>query len=352
MYNHNKNKKIKKTVCFFVNLKEKNPKKILKTVEFYKQDILFLKKLGYKVTLSDKPYKLSLYADLYFSWWWGHSALAVLIGFLLRKPVLTTGAFDYATCRKEIPGKAYIDRPWWQKALIKLSLRHSKANLFISKHELTQVTKKLKVTNPVLLYPSVNYKYYKPLKIKETKQSYFFAVCFISKENVLRKGLMKTIQAVKILKKRNKKILLIIAGNKGNYFNTLKSIIAKEKLEKNILFQGPISEKKKISLMQNCLAYVQPSLYEGFGLALAEAVSCGARVITSKRGSIPEVVGKHGIFVDPRSPNKIAKAMYHCLCKKQFYSRALEAHKFIKEKFSPKIKLKKLKNILKNASKK
>lgn len=55
--------------------------------------------------------------------------------------------------------------------------------------------------------------------------------------------------------------------------------------------------------------YVSPTLYEGFGIAIAESLSAGCPVITSRNGAVPEVVGRCAIFVDPVSSNSIAQAI-------------------------------------------
>ncbi|MCX6983470.1 MAG: glycosyltransferase, partial [Lentisphaerae bacterium] len=53
-----------------------------------------------------------------------------------------------------------------------------------------------------------------------------------------------------------------------------------------------------------------PSLYEGFGMPVLEAMACGTPVVTSSVGSIPEVAGDAALFVDPRQPEEIARAIF------------------------------------------
>lgn len=55
--------------------------------------------------------------------------------------------------------------------------------------------------------------------------------------------------------------------------------------------------------------FVFPSLYEGFGLPVLEAMACGVPVIASNRTSLPEVVGDAGILVNPENPDELASAM-------------------------------------------
>jgi glycosyltransferase involved in cell wall biosynthesis len=62
---------------------------------------------------------------------------------------------------------------------------------------------------------------------------------------------------------------------------------------------GVVSEDLLVSLYRCATALVYPSLYEGFGLPVLEAMACGTPVIASRAASIPEVAGDAGILVDP-----------------------------------------------------
>ena len=65
--------------------------------------------------------------------------------------------------------------------------------------------------------------------------------------------------------------------------------------------------------MQRCAVYLQPSRFEGFGLAILEAMSCGAAVVTTSAGAVPEVVGDTGIEVEAGSPESIAREVSRLL---------------------------------------
>jgi glycosyltransferase involved in cell wall biosynthesis len=80
-------------------------------------------------------------------------------------------------------------------------------------------------------------------------------------------------------------------------------------VEHAVEFPGVISRARKIELMRRCRVYLQPSRYEGFGMAILEAMSCGAAVVSSAVGAVPEVVGDAGLLVDGGCPDAIAAAV-------------------------------------------
>jgi glycosyltransferase involved in cell wall biosynthesis len=69
---------------------------------------------------------------------------------------------------------------------------------------------------------------------------------------------------------------------------------------------GHVPDEELPGLYAGALAFVLPSLYEGFGLTAVEAMACGTPVVVSDRGALPEVVGSAGILVDPTDPEAIA----------------------------------------------
>src|SRR3712207_5219682 len=76
-----------------------------------------------------------------------------------------------------------------------------------------------------------------------------------------------------------------------------------------IIFTGQIREQDKAPLYSGATVYTFPSLYEGFGMTVLEAMACGAPVITSRISALPEVVGEAGVLVDPHSEPAITEAL-------------------------------------------
>jgi glycosyltransferase involved in cell wall biosynthesis len=76
---------------------------------------------------------------------------------------------------------------------------------------------------------------------------------------------------------------------------------------------GRVSDDELVRLYQGASAFVDPTLYEGFGYGVLEAMACGAPVVASDVTSIPEVVGDAGLLCDPKDPEEFARALRRLL---------------------------------------
>uniref|UniRef100_UPI000A5B5AC5 glycosyltransferase n=1 Tax=Endozoicomonas arenosclerae TaxID=1633495 RepID=UPI000A5B5AC5 len=101
-------------------------------------------------------------------------------------------------------------------------------------------------------------------------------------------------------------IELYIAGRKGDGYDDFIADISSLDCFNHINLLGHITEKEKIELLTTVDAFLSPTLYEGFGIAIAEALSCGCPVITSKFGAVEEVVGDCALYVNPLSIEDIS----------------------------------------------
>lgn len=106
---------------------------------------------------------------------------------------------------------------------------------------------------------------------------------------------------------------LVIAGAMSLVGHPLypdpRAVIAALGLEGEVVVAGRISEDEKPLLYSAALGFVFPSLYEGFGLPVLEAMACGTPVITSNVSALPEVAGDAALLVDPNSVEAIAGEM-------------------------------------------
>lgn len=102
---------------------------------------------------------------------------------------------------------------------------------------------------------------------------------------------------------------LVIAGGHGWGGENLEALIAHHQLEGRVHLLGPVSDTTLATLYAHALCLVMPSLYEGFGLPIVEALQYGLPVVTSNTSSMPEVAGPAGLLVDPLAPGSIADGL-------------------------------------------
>lgn len=103
---------------------------------------------------------------------------------------------------------------------------------------------------------------------------------------------------------------LWIAGpQEGKYTPELVAHIKELGLTKRVKFLGYVAYEKLPVLINQAIALVLPSLWEGYGLPLLEAMACGTPAIASNRSSLPEVAGDAAILIDPYNVGEIADAM-------------------------------------------
>lgn len=104
--------------------------------------------------------------------------------------------------------------------------------------------------------------------------------------------------------KKYKNVQLVIAGAKGFKFQENYNAIKNAKSGR-IRYVGYVTPSEKIALLSGADGFLFPSLYEGFGLPALEAMNYGTAVITSNGSSLPEVVGKAAVLVNPKSQRSI-----------------------------------------------
>lgn len=107
--------------------------------------------------------------------------------------------------------------------------------------------------------------------------------------------------------------LVILGSAEPGYLRQVRKRIAYFGLENKVLILPFVSEEDLVALYNGAFLCVYPCIYEGFGLPALEAMACGTPVIAANTSSIPEVVGKAGILVDPYNANEMAKAIHRVL---------------------------------------
>ncbi len=104
-------------------------------------------------------------------------------------------------------------------------------------------------------------------------------------------------------------LCLAIVGRTSVFTPDIQALVAGSSAEKRINFLGSVDDEDVVSLFQTARALIFPSLFEGFGLPVIEAMACGCPVITSTRGSLGQVAGNAAFIVNPESVDEISDAI-------------------------------------------
>lgn len=173
-----------------------------------------------------------------------------------------------------------------------------------------------------VIYNGVDFNLYNENVSKERKDevlakrdlkdgSYFFYLGTIEPRKNIYRMVGAYAKCVSRLKAEGKEApRLVLGGRLGWYYDEILQRIKSENIEDNIRLLGYIDENEKPALYSGSLAFMFPSLYEGFGLPVAEAMACGTPVLTSNSTSLAEIAGNSAVLCDPLSEDDIAEGMY------------------------------------------
>ncbi len=165
-------------------------------------------------------------------------------------------------------------------------------------------------------YCGVNRKVYSPFK--DPKQAENARTRITKKWNIKdgfllylgtlepRKNVGLLIDAFEKVKEKYPHLKLVVGGGLGWNYEPILQKIEQSAYAEDIIRTGYLSESDKIDLYRCADLFVFPSLYEGFGLPVLEAMACGTLVLTSDTSSLPEVVGDAGWLSDPHDADAFA----------------------------------------------
>ncbi len=137
------------------------------------------------------------------------------------------------------------------------------------------------------------------------------------------KNLGRLIEAFGLLRRVHPDLQLVLAGKKDELYRQHEEQAARRGID-GILFTDFVSEGQLRWLYEHCLAYVFPSLSEGFGLPGLEAMRHGAPVISSNATCLPEIYGPAAQYFDPNDTRAIAEAISHVIGNDQLRQELIE----------------------------
>jgi glycosyltransferase involved in cell wall biosynthesis len=242
--------------------------------------------------------------DLVFGWFasW-HTFLPFLFArFLSRPSLLVVGGYDVAN----MPGIRYGHqrggiKKWVSRWIMRLATRlistshysesEATTNASIPKQEIKTIY--IGVPDSFGSLP------------QEPRARMVLTVGNVDRSNLQRKGHQSFIRAAALMPD----VSFVLVGNwKDDAIAHLRSISPP-----NVVFTGWLSDEELLDYYRKASVYVQASLHEGFGLSVAEAMLAGCVPVVTRAGSLPEVTGDCGIFVDTPEPAAIAQAIQKAL---------------------------------------
>jgi glycosyltransferase involved in cell wall biosynthesis len=249
------------------------------------------------------------------------------------------------------PGKkkaSFLHRMAYSLTL-KTAVKKAKKVITISENTKKDLHKLLKIASEkvAVIYEGVDEKFKilaDPQLTKDIKKKYKLDKQYLLYTGVWRchKNLPNLIEAFHILKTEYDfdGYLVITGRHDPLYAPEIMEKAVSLNLDDDVIFTGLVEEDELVPLYNGALAYVFPSLYEGFGLPPLEAMQCGIPVAASRASCLPEICGENNaVFFDPNDPNDMAEKIFRVVSEKslreQLIKNGLEhAKKFSWEKMA------------------
>jgi glycosyltransferase involved in cell wall biosynthesis len=268
-----------------------------------------------------------LWADVVYAWWADLNAFFIVLFclFFSKKSIIVVGGYEVAY----VPGINYgtLLAPIG-RIEVKFILNHSSKILSVSKSSEKEILSFTKPKALKVVYNGVDTEKFKP---SEAKEDLIITVGAVSYATIKKKRFDVFVEASKYLT-TGKSVLI------GNFLDdSIKHL--KSNASFQVKFTGYISSDSLLRYYQKARVYCQLSTQESFGVALAEAMSCGCVPVVTRRYSLPEIVGNTGFYVPYNDPKATADVIRQALTS----NKGLRARARIERYFSSNTRERKLK---------
>ncbi len=282
---------------------------------WYANDVRILRDLGFVVHVSKNALDVSLRSALYLAWWPTSGVLPLAVAKSRRKPfVLIAGGDDVVSRYDGAEKFGYWKRSAVTRGIIKTTLRRADHVVAVSQH-IAEQAQALGAQRVSVVYNAIDVDRLSPAPPAKEKPQ-LNLVCIVaqlSKYYLWRKPVATLLRALPLVLARHPSARLLVIGKPEDGYPALSSLAAELHVESAVRFLGSISEDEKAAVLRSAFAYVQPTIHEAFGVAIAEAMSCGLPVVTSPAGAVPEVVGDCGLYADAGDVAGFAREILHLM---------------------------------------
>lgn len=150
-----------------------------------------------------------------------------------------------------------------------------------------------------------------------------------------RKNITTLIEAYAHLRKAHSiREKLVLAGGKGWLYDAIFERVQQLNLEAEVIFPGFVADSELPLWYAAAAAFVFPSLYEGFGIPVAEALASGIPVVTSNVSSLPEAGADIALCIDPHDVEAMVAALYRALTDQALRQKSRTAAPSVAQRFS------------------
>lgn len=232
-----------------------------------------------------------------------------------RRKILTVHDLSF----KRVPETAVPKLKWYLEGAVPRAVR--RADLVLADSEATRRDLidlfEVSPDRVQTLYSGVE-KFFHPVtdcaRLEEVRARYRLDRPFILSVGTIepRKNLARLIEAFSRMPRR-REVDLVLAGGKGWLYDEIYRAPEQFGVAEHVRFLGFVPDADLPVLYSLAALVAYPSLYEGFGLPVLEALACGAAVVTSNNSSLPEVAGEAALLVDPRDTEALCEAMARLL---------------------------------------
>ncbi len=244
------------------------------------------------------------------------------------KGVVTVHDLDYAAIPESLP-------PSWVKFKRKytaLSCKKADIVIAVSKYVKDELVKTQGIDHEKIrvVHHGVS-PLFRPIedktRIRELGEKYGILgryILFVGQFNP-NKNLMRLLQAFCELKRSTHlPHCLVLAGAKSSFYSLLRGEVERMRLGKDVVFTDYVPEEDLPYLYSGADLFILPSVYEGFGMPVLEAMASGVPVIASNVCSLPEIVEDAGLLVDPYYIEPMAEAIHKILVEQELRNRLIQ----------------------------
>jgi glycosyltransferase involved in cell wall biosynthesis len=128
-----------------------------------------------------------------------------------------------------------------------------------------------------------------------------------------QKNTLRLVEAYSRLRKKGICHKLVLVGRKLAPYSDVEKLIRRLGLANEVITTGYLKDEDLPALYAGADLFAFPSFFEGFGIPVLEAMSCGVPVVLSNAASLPEAGGRAGYYIDPDRVDELTEAMYHVL---------------------------------------